>query len=188
MNGMEDALRLALECGFTRAGAIAPEHMEFQPAVREMCAADRCREYGRNWSCPPACGTLEELRGRASGFQAGILMQTTGPLEDSFDVESMRALEVRHQESFRQLAVRLEEAHQETFPMGAGVCRRCEGCTYPEAPCRFPETCWPSMEACGLLVSRECQRCGLPYYYGPNTMTYVSCILFHSPEKIIRSM
>ena len=60
--------------------------------------------------------------------------------------------------------------------MGAGTCRRCARCTYPDAPCRFPEEQVVSMEAYGLLVSQVCQDCGAVYYHGPRTMTYVSCI------------
>jgi hypothetical protein len=33
------------------------------------------------------------------------------------------------------------------------------------------------MEAYGLLVSDVCQKAGLPYYYGKQTITYTSCIL-----------
>ena len=45
--------------GFEEAGALNVEALEFLPEVRQMCAADRCRSFNRNWSCPPGCGTLE---------------------------------------------------------------------------------------------------------------------------------
>ncbi len=47
--------------GFEEAGALNVETLEFLPEVRQMCAADRCRSFNRNWSCPPGCGTLEEI-------------------------------------------------------------------------------------------------------------------------------
>jgi hypothetical protein len=34
-----------------------------------------------------------------------------------------------------------------------------------------------SMEAYGLLVSEVCRASGLPYYYGPKTLTFSACIL-----------
>jgi predicted metal-binding protein len=71
----------------------------------------------------------------------------------------------------------LREEYPGFFPMGAGACTRCERCTYPGLPCRFPERTAPSMEACGLLVSRVCKDNGAPYYSGPDTVTFVSCIL-----------
>ena len=89
----EEIVALALECGFSQAGAVNMEALEFLPEVREMCAADRCHMYGRCWTCPPACGTLEETAARARQYRRGILVQSTGELEDDFDVETMQELE-----------------------------------------------------------------------------------------------
>jgi hypothetical protein len=33
------------------------------------------------------------------------------------------------------------------------------------------------MEAMGMVVSDVCRANNLPYYYGPNTLTYVGCVL-----------
>lgn len=33
------------------------------------------------------------------------------------------------------------------------------------------------MEAAGLMVSEACETAGLPYYHGPGTISYTSCIL-----------
>ena len=35
----------------------------------------------------------------------------------------------------------------------------------------------PRMEAYGLVVSDACKKTGLPYYYGPNTMTFTACVM-----------
>jgi hypothetical protein len=34
------------------------------------------------------------------------------------------------------------------------------------------------MEAYGMIVSDVCKANGIPYYYGPNTLTYCACVLF----------
>ncbi len=62
--------------------------------------------------------------------------------------------------------------------MGAGACTICETCTWPERPCHFPDKMVSSMEAYGLVVSDVCKPAGIPYYYGPLTLTYSSCVLF----------
>ena len=56
---MEQILHLAAQLGFSRFAAVEMSALEFRQEVRDMCAADRCLSYGRNWSCPPACGTPE---------------------------------------------------------------------------------------------------------------------------------
>ena len=43
----QELLSLAEEVGFSHAGELNRAALEFLPQVREMCAADRCRNYGR---------------------------------------------------------------------------------------------------------------------------------------------
>ena len=173
----EEIVALALECGFSQAGAVNMEALELLPEVREMCAADRCHMYGRCWTCPPACGTLEETAARARQYRRGILVQSTGELEDDFDVETMQELEELQKERFSRLVERLRAIWPDCLPMASGACSICGTCTYPDAPCRFPHKAIPSMEAYGLFVSRVCEQSGMKYYYGPRTMTYTSCVL-----------
>ena len=87
--------------GFEEAGALNVEALEFLPEVRQMCAADRCRSFNRNWSCPPGCGTLEEIAERVKPYTRGILVQSIGQLEDEFDVETM--METEHSDGSRSL-------------------------------------------------------------------------------------
>ena len=63
-------------------------------------------------------------------------------------------------------------------PLSSGGCGICEKCTYPDAPCRFPDRAFPSMEACGLVVNDVCKASGIPYNYGPRTMTFTGCVLY----------
>ena len=174
---LQEALTLAAGCGFDHVHPMAVEGLEFDPRVREMCAADRCRSYGRSWACPPACGSLEEIAGKAGQYARGILVQSTGTLEDDFDMEAMMDTEQLHKERFYALVKQFRRLCPDCLPMGAGTCRLCESCAYPE-PCRHPELVFPSMEACGLFVSKVCQDSGMKYYYGPLTITYTACILF----------
>ena len=174
---MEELIALALEAGFSHAGALGPGALEFLPEVRQMCAADRCHSYGKTWCCPPGCGTLEEIAARAAAYGGGVLVQSTAALEDDFDVETMLATEALHKRRFAAFTARVRERCPDCLPMGAGGCTLCGACTYPDAPCRFPDRAWPSMEAYGLLVSRVCEKSGLGYYYGPRTLTYTSCVL-----------
>ena len=168
----------ATEYGFTHAGALNMEALVFMPEVREMCAVNRCRQYGKNWTCPPGCGSLEAAAERAAAYTAGMLVQTVGHLEDDFDLETIEAAGAAHKENFLRLAERLRGRWPDMLPMGAGGCRVCETCTYPDAPCRFPDRAIPSMEAYGLWVSKVCEQSNLPYYYGKLTVTYTSCFLF----------
>lgn len=173
----QQLLALATDQGFDHVGPLKISALQFNPAVRDMCKADRCNNYGRCWTCPPGCGTLEEIAEKASGYHRGILLQSTGILEDDFDIDTMLETEKRHKERFLSLVERIRKDYPHCLPMSAGACSICKSCTCPDAPCRFPHLAIPSMEAYGLLVSQVCKDSGLPYYYGPKTLTYTACIL-----------
>lgn len=175
---MEDLLALARQAGFTCAARLNMEGLTARTEVREMCADGKCRMFGRRWSCPPACGTLEQCQARMDRFDRGILVQTTGALEDDFDAQSIADTEQRHKGAFDTLARQARLLYPDCLPLTAGTCTLCKKCTYPDRPCRFPQKRLSSMEAYGLLVSDVCVTSGVKYYYGPKTITYTSCILF----------
>ena len=177
MLSMDEILQYAKELGFEHVGYLDPARLTFMPEVREMCASDRCHMYGKCWTCPPGCGTLEEIQQRALHYNRGILLQSTGILEDDFDVETMQHTEQLHKRRFLTFVGWLRSKVPDCMPMSSGACEICASCTYPDQPCRFPQKAIPSMEACGLLVSNVCLSSGLGYYYGPKTMTYTSCAL-----------
>lgn len=173
----QELMTLALTHGCDHVSMLNVAALEFSPAVRAMCAADKCRSYGRCWTCPPHCGTLEEVAEKAAAFHRGILFQCTQSMEDDYDVEAMMECEERLKAAFTAICADIRAAYPGCLPMSAGACRVCEQCTCPGAPCRFPHLAIPSMEACGLVVSKTCEDAGIPYYYGPLTITYTSCIL-----------
>lgn len=174
----EQAQQMAKEAGFSHWGIFPVSGLKFLPEVRQMCMNGNCSKYNTTWSCPPACGPLEEIRDRAASYNWGLLVQTTWNMEDDFDVDAMVGAGSAQKRSFRMLCGRLSEL-EDVLPMGAGACTICKECTYPDAPCRFPEQMHPSMEAYGLMVSDVCELADMPYYYGPQTITYTSCVLFH---------
>ena len=168
---------LAMECGFTHWASLDLNTLDFMQEVRDMCAPDKCDRYGKSWSCPPACASLEEMRERVRSYGSGLLVQTVGEIEDSYDWEGIMETGARHKANFQQMYDSLREGHVQVLAMGAGACALCDSCTYPSAPCRFPERASASMEACGLYVSKVCVDNGLAYNYGQDKIAFTSCFL-----------
>lgn len=177
MDGMAQVIELAKEAGFSTVGPLDCRTIELKPEVRQMCEANACHMYGKCWSCPPGCGSLELCREKIGRYRYGILVQTTGQLEDELDGETMMEAEALHKKHFYAFAQTLRKRHPDMLAIGAGCCTKCKACTYPDQPCRFPEEAFSSMEAYGMVVTQICQANGLDYYYGPCTITYTSCYL-----------
>jgi predicted metal-binding protein len=178
---------IALDCGFSRTGKVDASGIRVRKEVREACASDKCHSYGKNWSCPPACGSLEACENRIRQYNTGLILQTTGNLEDSFDYDSMSHIEDLHRTHLRVFQERLGQMYfveaensplvQPWLLLGSGACKNCPQCTCPQSPCLFPVKMIVSMEAMGILVSELCKANNIPYYYGANTVTFVGCVL-----------
>ena len=80
-------------------------------------------------------------------------------------------------DAYEDLEKDLRKFYPNMLPMGAGCCTKCKTCTCPDAPCRFPDQAFSSMEAYGMLVMQVCQANHLDYYYGPRKIAYTSCYL-----------
>lgn len=173
----EKVVAIAKEAGFTHVGELNCDTIHLLPEVRKMCADNTCGMYGRCWSCPPGCGTLEECESEVRNYKEGILVQTVGELEDSMDFEAMMDTERIHKEHFTEARNRLQEMFPQMLALGSGACNVCKTCAYPDTPCRFPDKAISSMEAYGILVNQVCTDNHMKYYYGPGTIAYTSCFL-----------
>ena len=161
----EEAVALAEEIGFGGRGIFAAKDLKFLKEVRDMCSSNKCGNYGRLWTCPPACGTLAESRKKAKQYKWGIILQTTAQMEDEFDGEAIEEAQTMQRERFLDYCGRLRERGEDFLPMGSGGCgMQCAKCTYPDQPCRFPDKAFTSMEAYGLLVTDVCKSADTPYY------------------------
>jgi len=178
---MDELEKLALDCGFSGTGRLNPATMKVRQEVREACAADKCHAYGKSWSCPPACGTIENCEKLLTQFKSGLILQTTGKLEDSFDYESMTLIGEKHNAHLFDFQEKLKSffpGDKHWLLLGSGCCKICERCTYPDSPCKYPEKMIVPVEAMGIVVSDLCAANNVPYYCGAGTLTYTGCVLF----------
>ena len=167
----------ALSMGFSKAVPLDVNTLRPRQGVRDMCAADKCGAYGKNWTCPPYCGTLDECSNRLQQYSRGILVQTVGITEKTIDTKAYRRTEAQHLAQFHQICEELRKIYPHALCLGSGGCRICGKCAFPEN-CRFPEKACSSMEGYGLFVTQVCRDNDCEYYYGEKTIAYTACILF----------
>ena len=107
-----------------------------------------------------------------------LLFSRVYRIEDSFDWEGMLA----GMRDFKQWTDRLHEALNgvlsEFLLLSNEGCGRCAACTYPHAPCRFPQLLHHSLEGYGFLVNELAQEAGIRYHNGADTVTYFGAVLF----------
>ncbi|MGI6238407.1 MAG: DUF2284 domain-containing protein [Christensenellales bacterium] len=171
---LDDAQLGIWQYGFVRTDAI-----EFLDEVRGYCEQNRCRRYGVTWACPPAIGTIDECRDRCRQFDEMLVFTGKYDLEDSFDIESMEAGLRDFKDVCDRLAAQVKPHIGAHMILSNEGCLRCETCTYPDAPCRFPDSLQPSLEGYGIMVSDLAAMAGVRYINGKDTVTYFGGLLFH---------
>lgn len=162
-----------------RYAPIRQEEIVYDPFFRTICEKNSCGKYGRNYACPPAMGTVEEVLAEIKQFPGGFLYQTVFPLEDSFDFEGMIEAKKSHEALAHKLQKLLRAEGSAFLHFAAGGCSLCPRCAMlDKEPCRFPELLLPSMEAYIINVSQTAKNVGLRYTNGENTVTYFGLVLF----------
>ncbi|MBR5453692.1 MAG: DUF2284 domain-containing protein [Clostridia bacterium] len=157
---------------------IKSEDIPFSQMVVDMCAANRCGKYGTSWTCPPGVGSADLLEKKVKSYKTACIFTSKYHLEDSFDLEGMADGEKEAKLLLQRITEGLRADGEEFMALGCGCCSICEKCSYPDAPCRFPEKAVPSVEACGINVLELAQKTGINYNNGVNTVTYFCIILY----------
>lgn len=170
--------------GFFGWGVVPVEKIPFSQEFLDICRSNSCGSYNTCWACPPAMGTLEECRARIGGYRVGLVFNHVSRLEDSFDFEGMEEAAVNYRRSVDALYELVKQEGDRISILANGGCRRCSTCTWPDAPCRFPEKLFPAIEGCGIYVSRLAGLAGLKYINGPDTVTYFGMLLCREDIEI----
>ncbi len=167
-----------LATGLDRVEELPVSEIPFEPSLIDLCAANRCGNYNRCWTCPPRNGEISSLMTTAKKFRTAFVFQKIYQIEDSFDIEGMFEANKKFQRIIVRLAETFSQEKEEVLLLGAGGCRICAVCAaVEEKPCRHPDLACPSLESYGIQVSELAQRCGMNYINGVNTVTYFGAVL-----------
>lgn len=171
---------LALSLGAFRASVIPVEDIETDASFRDLCAANVCGNYGRNWMCPPDAGDIHDLMAALRTYSCALVYQTVSELEDSYDFEGMMDAGVAHNRLMVELRRGIDTlALPRVLHLGAGGCRMCEVCAKRTGePCRHPDLAVASLETYGVNVSKLAPAAGMKYINGKDTVTYFGAVLF----------
>ena len=158
---MTNWIEKAKEMGFDAAVPLDPRMLHAREDVRDMCTADKCGAYNKNWTCPPACGTVAECQEKMRSFENGILLQSIGRMRKSIDSRCYRETERRHMQNFHAFAAQLRQEYPGALCLGAGGCRICKQCLSPALPVSgagdvqhggLRAFCYPGLQGCRIAI------------------------------------
>ncbi len=170
---------IAIQSGLYECGEMEVSKIKFYPELRKACEVNTCRKYDTKWTCPPGVGTLEECKARVLKFSTMLLFSKKIELEDEFDIEGMAEGVLEFKKAVTVFEENVEELLGDRMFLTNEGCNRCEKCTYPDSPCRFPQKIHHSISGYGFFVSELARQVGIKYNNGKNTVTYFGALLFN---------
>ena len=157
---------------------IAAKDIPFNEKATAYCSANLCGRYAKTWSCPPAVGDYNTLKAKALSFKNAVVFTNKGMIEDINDEAAINKLREETMDILFDVIQKLKSNNIPHLALGCGSCSYCKECTYPDAPCRFPEKAIPPMEAYGVDVAELCKKTGMTYMAENNEVTFFCMVLY----------
>ena len=82
-------LDMAWEIGFG-ASVIDAKQVCFDAGFLKYCEENKCGNYNANYSCPPSCGTPQEMAERVLRFSRVLVLTTQRPMPDFSDIATFK--------------------------------------------------------------------------------------------------
>ena len=152
----------------------------FLEEVRDLCKQNKCGMYGSSWACPPAVGSIEECRAQCLAYERAFMFTTATKVESRYDVKGWIHAREEHEKLTDRVADIFRSCCTGSLLLSTEGCLLCKACTYPNAPCRFPNRMYPATEGYGILVLQTAKACNIKYNNGVDTITYFSMVLFNA--------
>ena len=173
--------QLSAEYGFTDVGFFDPRKMSFSAEFRQCCEDNLCGQYGANYSCPPYCGTVEEMRAKTLPFTHGALLKTECEVDDAMDETATKPIKKDHSMRSKMLIRELKKRgfDRPYLAMLAGCCSICDKCLMPSGkPCPFPDERTSCLSAYCLNVAELADTAGMSLSWDIGQVSFFSVFLW----------
>ena len=160
-------IQLAIAEGFANAAIVSTEDIVFDPCFRPYCQENLCGQYEVNYSCPPDCGSPEEMKERVRQYPKALVLQTIHQVRDYADMPAIKEAKKSHNAAELRLVKALRQDGHEGLIVGASGCALCSPCAKSLGePCRFPEYKYSCMSAYCVFVKKLADACQMEYDCG----------------------
>lgn len=174
-----DMIAWAVEEGFAAAAVVQTKDIIFDPAFRPYCEENLCGQYGANYTCPPDCGSPEEMKARILAHDKALVLQTIWEISDYSDAPAIKQAKTAHNAAALRLVKRLRAAGIGGTIVGASGCALCTPCRKRLGmPCPFPEYRFSCMSAYCIFVKRLADACGMDYDCGEGLLAFFGMYAF----------
>lgn len=173
-----ELLTMAGNLGFDCA-RIGTDEIVMDSGFRKYCAENLCGQYGANYSCPPDCGSVEEMSNRLLAFNNALVVHTVWPIAGYQDYDAIRAAKRSHNESMLKLCDTLRREGTDCLMCGASHCTLCDVCAKTEGePCRDELRRFSCLSAYCIHVAKLAESAGMDFSWSERQLNLYGLIAF----------
>jgi predicted metal-binding protein len=172
---------IAADVGFDGTAVITTKQLQFVPAFRALCEKNDCGNYGKNYACPPSCGTPEEMKQKVLSYRKAIVFQSEFTVADAMDPALTKPMKESHIQKTRQAIEKMKEAgmKMDGFAVMCGPCNFCAVCAQVEGrPCPHPEKRASCLSAYCINATELATSCGMKLDWSGNQATFLSMYVY----------
>ena len=172
-------IEICLKEGFSDAAIVDTNAILFDAAFRQYCEENLCGHYGANYSCPPDCGTSEEMKQMVIKHKYALVLRTVWNIDDFKNDSLIKSAKRRHNDYTMRVIKLLEKQGHTGFMVGASGCTLCTSCLIKEGkPCPFPDRRYSCMSAYCIYVKDLAEKCGMVYDYKQGKLPLFSMYVY----------
>ncbi len=172
-------IQIALEEGFADAALIGTERIVFDPIFRPYCEENLCGQYGINYSCPPDCGSPDEMKARVQARKNALVLRTVLEISDFSDTDRLKAAKHKHNAMTFAVIDKMKKLGHKGIMVGSSGCTLCKPCLLGEGkPCAYPDQMYSCMSAYCIYVKDLAEKCGMVYDYKEGALPLFSMFVF----------
>lgn len=171
--------KAALEEGFREAEIINTDKIVFDAAFRPYCEENLCGQYGANHSCPPDCGTPEQMKQKVLAHKKALVIKTEWEIEDFSQADRLKEIRLLHNAAMFRLIDRLKADGHNGFMIGSSGCMLCQPCKKINGePCKHPDKMYSCMSAYCIYVKKLAEDCNMSYDYKNKILPFFGMYVF----------
>ena len=175
-NNENKLVDLAVKSNFNKAVIIDTFKITFNPIFREYCKENICGQYNKNLSCPPFCGTYEQMKTQVLSYKKALVFQSKFTIDNLKDDNVIKKAQKWHNTTMFKVIQSFDI--KDGLFVGASHCILCDSCKKKQK-CKHPKSSYSCLSAYCIDVKKLAEICCMNYDFKDNTLYLFGLYLFN---------
>ena len=180
MNFIEESklINLGQSLEFKKICKIDTSQLQFDCKFRSYCEQNLCGQYNKNYSCPPLCGTYEEMKSKILSYNNALVFQSQFVIHNLKDETSIKQIQKWHNSTMLKVLNSL--SNNDGFIIGSSHCTLCNNCNKKQNKnCKYSKLKFSCMSAYCINVKELADVCGMDYEYKNNVLSLFGMYVYN---------